>query len=74
MDRLKHEVECLRVQQRQGHQSTSSKSVEARHSDVQQVKCYLDKTAPLLTNTQSNVIFNSFYLEPPLDDIIYNDR
>ena len=38
MDGYKHEVECVGIQQRQGHQSPAKQSVEAGHLDVQQVE------------------------------------
>ena len=38
MDRYQHAVECVRIQQREGHPSPAKQSVEARHLDVQQVE------------------------------------
>ena len=38
VDRLKHEVEHYRVQQREGHQSAARQPLEAGHPYVQQVQ------------------------------------
>ena len=38
VDRLEHEVEYLRVQQRQGYQSAARQPLEAGYTHVQQVQ------------------------------------